>query len=334
MTRLLGLMPLTALLVGAVSGAAGVASPARGDTGSPGRFGIRLVDAPVARRHDPRARTGIVDHLRPGATIRRRAEVVNMSPKTQNIQLYAAAAAIADHKFTVSPDRTPNELSSWISPDQSAAAIPPHGHRIVRITINVPRTAPKGERYAVIWAADTAPPDSRHNIGVTNRVGIPVYLDIGPGGEPPSDMRIEKLTPARAEDGRPEVIAQARNTGGRALAIGGTLWLSDGPGGLRAGPYAAERGVVLAPGDSAPVTVVLDRRLPKGPWKARLSLQSGMLTRTVSATVTFPDSGIGRAVLLASASRAYAVPAAAGLVLAGAALLLIRRRARRRWYRG
>ena len=70
MTRLLGLMPLTALLVGAVSGAAGVASPARGDTGSPGRFGIRLVDAPVARRHDPRARTGIVDHLRPGATIR------------------------------------------------------------------------------------------------------------------------------------------------------------------------------------------------------------------------------------------------------------------------
>lgn len=183
----------------------------------------------------------------------------------------------------------------------------------------------------MIWASDTARPDSRHNIGVTNRVGIPVYLDVGLGGEPPSDMRIEKLTPARTKDGRPEIIAQARNSGGRALAISGTLWLSDGPGGLRAGPYAAERGVALAPGESAPVAVLLDRRLPKGPWKARLDLQSGMLTRTVSATVTFPDSGIGRAVMLASATRAYAVPLAAGLVLAGATVLLVRRR--RRWHR-
>ncbi|MFB9833025.1 hypothetical protein [Actinoallomurus acaciae] len=326
MTRLLGLMPLTALLAGAVSA---VSSPAAGDTGSPGRFGIRLVDAPVARRHDPRARTGIVDHLAPGTTIRRRVEVVNMSRTPQNIQLYAAAAAITNHKFTVSPDRTPNELSRWISPGESAVTIPPWEHRTTRITINVPPTASKGERYAVIWASDTAPPDSRHNIGATNRVGIPVYLDVGPGGEPPSDMRIERLTPARAKDGRPEIVAQLHNTGGRALTISGTLWLSDGPGGLRAGPYAAERGVALAPGESAPVAVILDRRLPKGPWKARLTLQSGMLTRTVSAPVTFPDSGIGRAILLASATRAYAIPAAAGLLFAGATTFLVYRRRRR-----
>ena len=156
--------------------------------------------------------------------------------KALHVQLYAAAASIAHHKFTITPDRTPNELTTWTSLDQPAVTLPAFGKRTARVTIRVPATAPEGERYAVIWAQVTARPDAKHNIGVVNRVGIPIYLDIGPGGEQASDLRIEKLTPARAEDGRPRLVAQVHNTGGRALDVSGTLWLSDGPGGLPGRP--------------------------------------------------------------------------------------------------
>ncbi|MFF5262200.1 hypothetical protein ACFY4C_24960 [Actinomadura viridis] len=118
-----------------------------------------------------------------------------------------------------------------------------------------------------------------------------------------------------------------RNTGGRALVISGSLSLSDGPGGLRAGPYPADLGVTLLPGGRAPVTVALDQRLPNGPWKARLTLRSGMVERKVSATLTFPASGTGDPVTPASATWLYALLAvAAAVLLAGPAFLLRRRR--------
>jgi hypothetical protein len=328
-TRLAALTLLTALLQGAVSTPAQPSAATHGTGG--GRFGIRLVDAPVIRRHDPRARIGIVDHLVPGTTIKRRIEVTNTSRNAQHIELYAAAATIAKHEFTVAPGRTPNELTTWTSLDQPAVMVPPSGKKTARVTIRVPQTAPRGERYGVVWAQDSAMPDAKHNLGVVNRVGIPIYLDIGPGGEPPSDMRIQKLTPARTKDGQPQVIAQVHNTGGRALEISGTLSLSDGPGGLRAGPYSANLGVTLSPGDTAPVIVMLDKRLPNGPWKARLTLQSGIVSRTVSATFTFPTNGVGTTIALAS-KPIYTVPLLAVLVIAagGVPLFIRRRRSRTR----
>ncbi|MEO5873891.1 MAG: hypothetical protein ABIS86_20605, partial [Streptosporangiaceae bacterium] len=100
-----------------------------------------------------------------------------------------------------------------------------------------------------------------------------------------------KLTPIRDETGRPKLLIQLHNTGGRALDISGTLTLTDGPGGLNAGPYAATTGVTLTPGSTAPVTVVLDKRIPNGPWKIRLILHSGMIKEEVATTITFPTSG-------------------------------------------
>jgi hypothetical protein len=304
--------------------------PQAAGAGSMARFGIRLVEVPVARRKDPRARTGIVDHLKPGTTISRRVEVSNSSNTTQRVEVYAAAATIDHHRFITAPDHTHNELTTWISVERPELTLSPHEKAIRRVTIRVPPSAPRAERYGVIWAQETAPPDAMHNVGMINRVGIPIYLDIGSGGEPPSDMRIDKLTPARTKDGRPQIIAQVHNTGGRALSMSGTLWLSDGPGGLRAGPYAATLGVVLAPGDTAPVTVVLDRRLPNGPWKTRMLLQSGMVQRTASATITFPHSGIGRSVAFVTHPR-YAIPLLISLVRSAVGSLFLMRRRRRRW---
>jgi hypothetical protein len=34
--------------------------------------------------------------------------------------------------------------------------------------------------------------------------------------------------------------------------------------------------------------VVLDKRLPRGPWRAHVALRSGAVERTAVATITFP----------------------------------------------
>ncbi|MER5426430.1 COG1470 family protein [Streptosporangium roseum] len=283
------------LLAALCSGAAGSPAGASGQgvEDAHGKIGIRLLEAPVSRRDDPRARSYIVDHLSPGTTIRRRLEISNTSGDAQRIDLYPAGADIVRNRFTMARGRTPNELTGWVALDRSSLDLPPGGRGTARVTIEVPPAASRGERYGVVWAQAVAEADAAHPVRVVSRVGIRLYLDIGRGGEPPSDFRIEELTPVRAPDGRPQLAALVHNTGARALDMSGSLSLSDGPGGLSAGPFAADLGVTLAPGAAAPVTMTLDRRIPDGPWKVELTLMSGMVKRTVSATVTFPRAGAG-----------------------------------------
>jgi hypothetical protein len=47
----------------------------------------------------------------------------------------------------------------------------------------------------------------------------------------------------------------------------------------------------LRPGASDQVAIPLDKSLPNGPWDASLTMRSGRLERTVTATITFPDPG-------------------------------------------
>lgn len=335
MLRVLTTLLLALMLgVGAAPRAAAGASDGRDDGGGDdgGRFGIQLLEAPVNRADDPRARYEIVDHLRPGSTIRRRVRVTNTSATPLHVDMGATAATIERHRFTPGAGDAGNELTSWISFDRPAFEVPAHGHAVVTTTIRVPDTASAGERYAVVWAQTGAPPDGTRNIGVAARVGIRVYLDVGAGGEPASDFQVEELVPARAADGRPEVLAQVANTGGRVLEMGGRLTLSNGPGGLRAGPFPATLGTVLAPGDRAPVRVTLDERLPDGSWDVRLELSSGMIRRTATATLTFPAAAgtTGRPVGPDSAAVGVVATAVAVPVLATAGLLLLRRRRRER----
>ncbi len=95
------------------------------------------------------------------------------------------------------------------------------------------------------------------------------------------------------------VVATVHNTGGRALDMYGTLQLTAGPGGLRVGPFPANLGVTLAIGDSEPVTIVLDRRLPAGPWDAGVTLHSGLISNSAQATITFPSTAAGNPPYLA-----------------------------------
>jgi hypothetical protein len=253
-------------------------------------IGIRLLEAPVSRRDDPRAQTSIVDHVKPGTTIQRRIEVSNNSTKRvdRRIEVYAGAATIKDHKFVVSSGRKPNELASWITVDHPILDMPPNTTAVVRVTIAVPTTASKGERYAAIWAWTSARPGQIRNVGLASAVAIPVFLDVGPGGEPASDFQISGIKPGRTEEGRPRIQARVRNTGGRALVMSGTLTLTARDGNLQAGPYPARLGTTLRPGDTAPILVLLDNLVTDGPWKVKLTLRSGRVEHTATATLTFP----------------------------------------------
>ncbi|MFC6085448.1 hypothetical protein [Sphaerisporangium aureirubrum] len=299
-----------------------------------GSIGIRLLEASVNRRTDPRAWLYIVDHINPGTRVARRFEIRNTSSAPQRVKVYPGAAEIRRHTFVATPDRNANELSSWISVDRSEMLVPPNSRIQLKAMINIPESATKGERYGAIWAEVASPelgPGSGGNVQMINRVGIRVYLDVGPGGDPPSDFRIEQLTPGRTEAGMPVVKAAVKNTGERALDLIGRLWLSDGPGGLNAGPFPARVGTTIEPGGSAPVMVMLDERLPDGPWRVRLALESGRIKHEVTGTLTFPrkSAAWGLPAILDSFNP-WILGAIGLLVILAAALFLLARGTRRR----
>ncbi|HEY8719800.1 hypothetical protein [Pengzhenrongella sp.] len=314
------------------------ATPAAASTTDPGHspgasepgggIGLRLIDAPAAASDDPRARLYIVDHLAPGTTIKRRIEVTNTSDSAAQVALYAAAATVEDGSFVGADNKTPNYLSTWTSVLPTAPTVLADGKAIATVTIAVPADASPGEKYGVVWAEVRSNPGTG---GVTqvSRVGIRLYVSVGPGGPPDADFTIDSITAKRTSDGKPAVLATVHNTGGRALDMNGTLELSDGPGGLSTGPFPATLGTTLAIGTTGPVTVFLDEALPAGPWDAVITLHSGLLDRDAKATITFPDSGTAAAVPATSGWPGWLFAVAGGTVVLllafGATFLKLRR---------
>jgi hypothetical protein len=272
---------------------------------------VQLLEVPLAEAKDPRARIYIIDHLHPGTTIHRRIEISNTTASNQHIVSYPAAAAISQGAFVGDAAHTPNELTTWTSVLPGAFEVPPGGHAIATVTIAVPRNAPPGEQYGVVWAETRSPAPAGGGITQVSRVGIRLYLSIGPGGAPASKFTIDSLTGKRSPDGQPEVVASVHNSGGRALDMSGTLQLSAGPGGLSAGPFAANLGTTLAIGATEPITIMLDKQIPDGPWHALVTLRSGLLQRSAHATVSFPATGTSRS------------PYFTYLVVAGLVILLL-----------
>ena len=316
---------LCALLLAVPPAGAATPPPAPG-----GGVGLRLVDAPSEARDDPRARVYVVDHLPPGAVIERRIQVSNRSTSPALISLYAAAAGIDDGSFVGAADRTHNELSTWTTVTPSAPVVPGSGSVTATVTIAVPADAPPGEQYGVVWAEARSAPAAGGGVTQVSRVGIRLYLSVGPGGAPASDFTIDALTAVRTEDG-PTVLATVTNTGGRALDMNGTLLLSSGPGGLSAGPSPVSTGSTLPVGGTRPVSTVLDGRVPAGPWDATITLTSGLVERTATATITFPESGAAPAVATDTPGTRWPVVAVVGIaavLLMGLAIVL-RRHARR-----
>jgi hypothetical protein len=290
--RLLSALMLVAAVLAAATNA--LTRPAQAAAG-PGQagFGTRLVDVPSDEADNPRALRYIIDRLHPGTTIRRRILVENLGPKAARITVYPDAATISGGSFTGDAGETRSDLTTWITTSKHAVVLGPHSNTLVTVAIRVPRDASSGERYGVIWTQETSRLQHRSGLAITeiNRVGIRIYLSVGPGGAPPSNFAVTSVTATRSAHGQPVVIAHIHNTGGRALDISGYLKLSGGPGGLTAGPYKIADNITIAPGQSEPMKTVLSERLPNGPWRAQIYLVSGLTGRHVETTIQFPVYG-------------------------------------------
>jgi len=297
-------------------------------------IGVRLVDVPTATLDDARARAYIIDRLAPGSTIQRRIQVSNGTRSRADVSIYPAAASISHGSFLGASGRTANALSTWTAVTPRSINLAPAQKAFVLVTVRVPADAAPGESYGVVWAQLT-PPTTPGGLTQVSRVGIRLYLSIGPGGAPASDFAIVSLTAARGEDDAPVVTASVKNTGGRALDLSGDLKLSHGPGGLSAGPFPVTLGTTLGIDQTEPVSVALSRQLPNGPWQANITLTSGLTKRSAQATLTFP-SGPGVSAPVVPSSSGVSLPLiAAGvavlLLLSGLlGVLLLRRRRRRR----
>jgi hypothetical protein len=322
---------LAALALVAAVAAPASASSAAAAASSPdsvaGSIGLRLLDVPAAAAGDPRARIYIVDHVAPGAVIHRRIEVFNTTASAAQVSVYPAAAAIAKGSFLGAAGHSANELSTWTTVRPGTLAVPARTHLPATVTVVVPRDAAPGERYGVVWAEIRSATVAGAGVTEISRVGIRLYLSIGSGGPPASDFTITALAAQRSSDGRPQVLATVHNTGGRALDMNGTLRLLAGPGGLTAGPFPAALGTTLGVGDTEPVTIVLDKRLPAGPWDARITLRSGLLTRSARAAITFPATGASPPVSTDSLRPGwlYAAIAALLILVLTLTMLLVRR---------
>lgn len=295
MRCLITVLSLIFLLAAPVSAATAVSSPVvRAEThaapSEEGGIGIRLLDVPVAAQDDPRARSYIVDHLNPGTTIERRVEVVNTTDSTQTVRVYPGAGTVEEGAFTFEGEDVETELTTWTSVSDSELELAPGEQAEVMVTIDVPADAPEAEQYGVVWAEIRTPAGDGNTIQAS-RVGVRVYLSVGPGNGPPAAFEISALTAGRNAEGHPEVTAEVTNTGGRAVDVIGSLELANGPGGLSAGPFSVVTGTTIAPGEAAPVAVALDSQLPDGPWDATLTLKSGLLTEKATATLQFPEAG-------------------------------------------
>jgi len=235
--------------------------------------------------------------------------------------LYAAAATIEEGQFVFGDDRAQNELTTWASVDPASMSLRSGARTLATVTIAVPDGATTGEHYGVIWVeargADTS------GVTAVNRVGVRMYISVGPGGEPASDFEISSLTASRDADGRPVVNTRVDNTGGRALDLTGSLELFDGPAGLQAGPFPIEIGTTLAPGMSAPAAVLLDPDLPDGPWRAVVTVASGTLEKRAQADITFPTTASATAEAVVAESLETEGTSLARVGLAGAVSLVV-----------
>ena len=297
--------------------------------------GIRLLDVPAATQRDPRARTYIVDEVDPGTVIKRRVQIQNNSGSDKVVYVYSGSATVTDGSFVGDAAPSQNDLTTWITLEQSQLEMTGGSAVDVLVTITVPSDAAEGEQYAAIWAEVRSAPGAGSNIVQASRAGVRIYLSVAGSNGIPADFTIGSLTPARDLSGAPTLATSVTNTGGRAIDISGELTLTQGPAGLSAGPFVVQQATTLAPGDSGEVVFTLSEELPNGPWEATLALRSGLVERNASATVTFPDAGLGetvapdgRPVLLVTL-----ISSGAGALLLVAGTVWWLRRRRRRAFR-
>jgi hypothetical protein len=268
------------------AGTARSVGPRSASVTGPGGVGVRLLDVPADAANNPRAREYIVDNLTPGTTIHRRIEVSNTTRSELRVAIYSAAATISQGSFVGAPAHTANGLSTWTTVSRPIMDVPAGSTAVDTITVAIPATASPGERYAVVWA-EVRSAKTGGTIELINRAGIRMYVHVG-GTNPVTSFTVNTLTGQRNPGGHAVVRALVHNTGGLAVDLTGTLAMSSVTGALTAGPYPAQLGTTLAPGQSEPVWFTLTSQMTDGPWNATVTLHSGLSQQAFRAKITFP----------------------------------------------
>lgn len=283
------LMLMLAVVTLVPAGASAFAAATPGSTSGLPRFGIRLYDVPVDEAHNPRGLRYIIDYLPSGTVIHRRILVINDEPGPAHFTVYPDTARIIGGTFVGDAGETRSELTSWIMVGRPSLTLGPHGQFLDMVTIRVPRNATRGEHYGEIWVQQVSHVRSASGVAIKEvaRIGIRIYLAVGLGGAPATKFTVTSLTGSLSSRGRPTLVAHVRNTGGRAVDIGGHVRLTQGPGGETAGPFPDQQILTLAPGQSGNVIFTMGRGLSTGPWLATVTLVSGFTTDTAAATVQF-----------------------------------------------
>ncbi|MET3861732.1 hypothetical protein ABIE38_002668 [Dietzia sp. 2505] len=271
------------------------AQPQDGPGEPSGSIRISLLDIPADRVDDPRANSYIVDNIPPGESIARRVQVTNDTGAPATLDVYAGPAEIRDGNFVPTPRGETSPLTSWVGLSADEVTLENGQSAEVLVTITVPDDAPEVEQYGAIWVSTKpAAADAEQQIQQVSRVGVRLYVSVGEGNGPPSDFRIDGLTPQRDAEGNAAVAVRVQNVGGRAVDISGTLALGDGPGGLTAQAVSAST-LTVSPGDDGEVLFMIpsSAEFPAGPWQATADLQSGWSQHSFSSEITFPDQGVG-----------------------------------------
>jgi hypothetical protein len=303
------------------------ASPT-GPEGTTGTFGLRLVPAPGSTPTTAVGRLYVVDVMAAGTSVTRSVDIVNGTGSPLDVAVYAAGAAVVGGRFEFAPGHTTDQLSGWTSVESGEVHVASGATVGDTFTISIPPGTSSGDRTAVVWAEVDAAHTGSGGITLVNRVCVRLYVSVGAGGPVSSDFVIGPIAATRSGAGIPSVGAVVSNPTEGAFDVSGTLTLSDGPGGLGAGPFAVTARSVLSPGASAPITVPFRRTIPRGPWRARLVLTNGVVDRTAAATVMFPPFAAG-----STGGTGWLIPTVVivllVLVLVGALALLVTGRRRR-----
>ncbi|MBW3590880.1 MAG: hypothetical protein KY393_03360 [Actinobacteria bacterium] len=109
----------------------------------------------------------------------------NGTSEPAGIELYAGGAELEDGQFQPLPQEETNELATWAEVEPSMLELEPGQKGPATVTIAVPEDAAPGERYGAVWAQVSSDPNAG-GVAQVNRVGIRIYLSVGPGGEPAS----------------------------------------------------------------------------------------------------------------------------------------------------
>lgn len=266
-----------------VTAASATSAPTRS-----GGIGVRLLANASSSAAEPLTLTYIVERIAPGARVTRDVEISNTTDAPADVTVFPAAASYLNNTFSFASGRTRNSLSSWTTVARSVVQLAPGAITLDAVTINIPRRVAAGERYAVVWAEVSAPSTTEGGVRFVNRVGVRMYVSVGKGGLPVAKFTVGSLVAGRSANGDALVTAKVRNVGLAAIDITGKLTLSRGPGDLSAGPFPITLGTMLAPNHSIIERLALGGEIPRGPWRAELSLFSEGTHRSSTATITFP----------------------------------------------